>query len=151
MGFGGFYVVYAEGEWGFYNTPLNHGTVRILEAEQMLGAGGRSAHLQAPRRRIPGCLGTGCQCSLGRREGGSPPPCLPCAPGGCRWSSRRKPHSYCLNRAAQARHRDRALLELPGELCTWKAHPKFCLSNSFTTTKPQKDSREGGWGRSRTS
>lgn len=73
MGFGGFYVVYAEGEWGFYNTPLNHGTVRILEAEQMLGAGGRSAHLQAPGRRIPGCLGTGCQRSPGRREGSSLP------------------------------------------------------------------------------
>lgn len=66
---------------------------------------------------------TGCQCSL-RREGGSP--CLPSAPGGCRWSSRRKAHGHCLKRA-------RTQGQLPWELCRQKAHPKSCLSNSFTT------------------
>lgn len=63
------------------------------------GRWGRPAHLQALGRLIPGFLGQAAKAHLGKPQRRIPPPCLPSAPGGCRWSSRRKAQSSCLNRA----------------------------------------------------
>lgn len=50
---------------------------------------------------------TGCQHPLGRREGGSPPPCLPCAPGGLQMEQQKETTQLLLEQSSTSTARTR--------------------------------------------